>query len=98
MSNRILHLGNSPVTQMGNHVGHSRESWVTIQIEEFGQVVRKIQLYNGEFPVALWRSKKASKRRVVSLRVNELRNINPKYLKEKHPLEELNRLFAASRS
>jgi hypothetical protein len=56
------------------------------------------EIYNGEFPLALWRSKKASKRRVVNLRVNELRNINPKHLKEKHPLEELNRLFTASRS
>jgi hypothetical protein len=56
------------------------------------------EVYNGEFPLALWRSKKASKRQVVSLRVNELRSINPKLLRERHPLEELNRLFAASRA
>jgi hypothetical protein len=56
------------------------------------------EIYNGEFPLDLWRGKKVSKRRVVNFRVNELRKINPKRLKEKHPLGELNALFTSSRS
>ena len=51
------------------------------------------EIYNGQFPLVLWRSKKPSKRRVVSLRIKELRVRNPKLLKPKHSLEELNRLF-----
>ena len=54
------------------------------------------EIYNGEFPLELWCSKKASKRRIVSLRLSELAAINPKQLKEKHPLEQLNRLFGAA--
>ena len=44
------------------------------------------EIYNGQFPLGLWRKKKASKRRIRVLRLNELREINPKLLKEKHPL------------
>jgi hypothetical protein len=51
------------------------------------------EIYNGQFPLDLWRRKKASKRRTVNLRLNELRKISPKLLKEKHPLEQLNRQF-----
>ena len=51
------------------------------------------EIYNGQFPVELWRTKKASKRRVVTFRVSELRRMNPKLLIERQPLEELNGLF-----
>lgn len=51
------------------------------------------EIYNGMFPVELWSSKKASKRRTVSLRLKELTKLNPKLLKQKHPLQELNGLF-----
>jgi len=56
------------------------------------------EVYNGQFPLDLWRSKKASKRQVVSLRLSELRKLNPKLLREKHPLEKLNSLFLAEPS
>jgi hypothetical protein len=52
------------------------------------------EIYNGEFPVELWRRKSASKRKVVSLRVNELKVLRPSQpLTAKHSLDELNRLF-----
>jgi hypothetical protein len=51
------------------------------------------EIYNGDFPIGLWREKKANKRRVVSLRLNELRKENPKLLKQEYPLEQLNKLF-----
>lgn len=52
------------------------------------------EIYNGPFPLDLWRSKQASKRRVVTFRLNELRRINPKLLKQEHSLKQLNGLFA----
>jgi hypothetical protein len=53
-----------------------------------------IEIYNGEFPVELWSRKSASKRKVVNLRLNELKKLKPAHvLKAKHSLEELNRLF-----
>ena len=51
------------------------------------------EIYNGPFPLALWKSKKPSKRHIVSLRLNELRKINKKLIPEKHPLAQLNSLF-----
>lgn len=52
------------------------------------------EIYNGEFPVELWKRKIASKRKVVNLRLNELKNLKPaQSLKAKHSLEELNQLF-----
>ena len=51
------------------------------------------EIYNGQFPVELWRTKRASKRRVVAFRVPELRRTNPKALMQKHSLDELNTLF-----
>ena len=56
------------------------------------------EFYNGEFPLDLWADKKASKRRVKSLQLAELRKLNPKLLKEKHPLEKLNSLFGTDPS
>jgi hypothetical protein len=53
------------------------------------------EIYNGDFPYGLWASKKASKRRVVSLRLTDLRARNPHLLVQEHPLEELNQLFTA---
>jgi hypothetical protein len=58
------------------------------------------EIYNGEFPVELWRQKRASKRKVVSLRLNELPNelkkLKPaQQLEQKHSLKELNRIFSA---
>jgi hypothetical protein len=35
------------------------------------------EIYNGEFPVELWKRKSASKRKVVSLRLNELTKLRP---------------------
>jgi hypothetical protein len=35
------------------------------------------EIYNGEFPVELWKRKSASKRKVVSLRLNELTKLKP---------------------
>ena len=54
------------------------------------------EVYNGEFPLDLWQSKKATKRRVRSLPLNQLKRINPKLLVQVHPLDELNKLFAPS--
>jgi len=52
------------------------------------------QIYNGEFPVEAWKGKKASKRKVVSLRIKELTKLKPSHpLRAKHSLDELNRLF-----
>ncbi len=52
------------------------------------------EIYNGEFPVELWKRKSASKRKVVSLRLNELKKLKPaQVLEAKHSLGELNRLF-----
>jgi hypothetical protein len=51
------------------------------------------EIYNGPFPLELWLSKKANKRRTKILRVSELRPINPKLLKQQHPLDRLNKLF-----
>jgi len=52
------------------------------------------EIYNGEFPIELWKRKSASKRRAVSLRLNELRKLKPaRILEAKHSLKELNRLF-----
>ena len=56
------------------------------------------EIYNGQFPLELWRSKKISKRQLVNLRLNELSKINPKFLRQKHPLEQLNRMFETARS
>ena len=50
-------------------------------------------IYNGPFPLALWQGKKPSKRHIVSLRLSDLRKINPKLLPEKQPLAQLNSLF-----
>ena len=55
------------------------------------------EIYNGEFPVDLWRRKKPSKRKVVNLRLNELKNLKPAHvLQAKQSLEELNRLFISA--
>lgn len=51
------------------------------------------EIYNGQFPLDLWRGKTISKRRTITFRLNELRKINPKLLIQNHPLEQLNRLF-----
>jgi hypothetical protein len=52
------------------------------------------EIYNGEFPFELWKRKSASKRKVVNLRLNELKKLKPaQILSTKHSLEELNRLF-----
>jgi hypothetical protein len=52
------------------------------------------EIYNGEFPVELWKRKSASKRMVVSLRLSELKELKPTQpLKQSKPLEELNRRF-----
>ncbi|HJX84141.1 MAG TPA: hypothetical protein VJ723_07350 [Candidatus Angelobacter sp.] len=52
------------------------------------------EIYNGEFPIELWKRKSASKRKVVSLRLTELKKLKPRQaLKAKYSLEELNRLF-----
>lgn len=50
----------------------------------------------GHFPVDLWAAKRASKRRVRSLRLRELAALNPRLLIQEHPLAELNRLFSAA--
>lgn len=55
------------------------------------------EIYNGEFPVELWRRKRASKRRVVSLRLTELKKLKPaQAIEAKNSLEELNRLFISA--
>lgn len=54
------------------------------------------EIYNGEFPLELWHSKKAGKRGTKNLRLNELGAINPKRLEEKHALKQLNGLFGAA--
>ncbi len=52
------------------------------------------EVYNGDFPVELRRRKSASKRRVVSLRINELKKMKPaQVLTQKNSLAELTRLF-----
>lgn len=51
------------------------------------------EIYNGKFPLELWRSKKASKRRVVSLGLRELAARNPRLLEQKHPLTQINSHF-----
>jgi len=52
------------------------------------------EIYNGEFPIDLWKRKRASKRKVVSLRLNELKALRPdKVLIQRNSLEELNQLF-----
>ena len=55
------------------------------------------EIYNGPFPREQWDKKNANKRRLVTFRLNELRKLgktpDTKRLGEKHPLEELNRLF-----
>lgn len=51
------------------------------------------EIYNGEFPLDLWSRKRANKRKTKSLSLNELKRLNPRMLKQEHPLEELNRLF-----
>jgi hypothetical protein len=54
------------------------------------------EIYNGEFPVELWKRKSASKRRAVSLRLKELQTFKPKQrLGQVNPLAELNQLFVA---
>ena len=53
------------------------------------------EIYNGGFPLDLWRSKKPSKRLVVSLRLTELRTINPHLLEQTHSLQQFNELFVA---
>jgi hypothetical protein len=52
------------------------------------------EVYNGKFPVDLWRTKKTNKRGLKSLRINELKKCNPKLLQQEHTLAELNKLFA----
>jgi hypothetical protein len=54
------------------------------------------EIYNGQFPLDLWDSKRASKRRTKSLRLKELRKLNSRLLQQEHPLAELNKLFAAA--
>jgi hypothetical protein len=55
------------------------------------------EVYNGEFPVSRWRQKTPSKRRVVSLRVSELKKIKPvQPLEKKHSIGNLNQYFASA--
>jgi hypothetical protein len=54
------------------------------------------EIYNGEFPLDLWKSKNPNKRRVVSLSIIALRKRNPRLLPQKNPLQELNDLFGQS--
>ncbi len=52
------------------------------------------EIYSGEFPVELWDNKNESKRRVKSLRLNELAGLVPvRVLRQKNALVHLNRLF-----
>jgi hypothetical protein len=53
------------------------------------------EIYNGAFPLDLWRSKKPSKRQVACLPLSELRKINPQLLAQKKSLEQLNSFFSA---
>ena len=54
------------------------------------------EIYNGEFPVELWKRKSPTKRKVVSLRLKELQNFKSKQpLEQVNPLAELNQLFVA---
>ncbi len=53
------------------------------------------EVHNGRFPTDLWQRKVASKRKVKSLTVNELKARNQSLLPQRHPLEKLNALFAA---
>jgi hypothetical protein len=54
------------------------------------------EVYNGPFPTDLWNRKSASKRRVKSLRVHELKVLNQSMLRQKHHLDNLNALFATT--
>jgi tryptophanyl-tRNA synthetase len=54
------------------------------------------EIYNGPFPSDLVHGRKPSKRGTVSLRLNQLRRMNPKLLKEKYPLNQLNSRFGAT--
>jgi hypothetical protein len=51
------------------------------------------EIYNGKFPLDLWRSKNATKRRIKSLGLAELKGLNPRLLGQVHSLDELNKLF-----
>lgn len=51
------------------------------------------EVYNGPFPVELWRAKKASKRRTKSIRLKELEQVNPALLAQDHALKDLNACF-----
>ena len=63
------------------------EILIVLKLHQAGQFE---EIYNGSFPLDLWRSKKPSKRLVVGLRLTELRRINPHLLEQKHSLEQLN--------
>jgi hypothetical protein len=52
------------------------------------------EVHNAPFPIDLWCRKNASKRKLKSLRINELRALNQNLLPQLHPLEELNKFFA----
>jgi hypothetical protein len=54
------------------------------------------EIYNGEFPLDLWKRKKPSKRRVSCLSISALRKRNPKLLPQKNPIAELNKLFSSA--
>jgi hypothetical protein len=57
------------------------------------------EIYNGEFPLELWQRKRPSKRKVVSLRLKELKDRKrDQPLKQKNSLDEFNRLFSLERS
>ena len=52
-----------------------------------------VEVYNGKFPVELWQKKTASKRKVKSLPLNELRPLNRSLLRQENSLEDFNRFF-----
>lgn len=54
------------------------------------------EIYNGDFPLDLWRTASATKRKVKSLSLRSLKLLNPGLLTQVHPLAELNKLFASA--
>jgi len=52
-----------------------------------------VEIYNGQFPVELWQSKAASKRKIKSLTLNELKPLSRSVLRQENPLEDFNRFF-----
>jgi hypothetical protein len=55
-----------------------------------------MEIHNGRFPLELWQRKTASKRKVKSLTLNELKPLNQSLLPQLHPLDELNKCFPPS--